>query len=764
MASPRTAPDADAAPAATALLRRPELWLAGAAFLASGGAGLVYQVAWQRILALQSGVGIYSVAMIVAVFMAGLGIGSHLGGTWSLKLDALGALRRFVLVELGIGLMGALSCAVYYDLLYRRALWIYDEPWRAALMHVVALLPPTVLMGMSLPLLARAMVADARTAGRVIGFLYAVNLLGASVGSLLTPWVLVRHFGIRGATYVAAAANLFTALAGLAATLLLRRRAAVREEEMTVPAPAGDPDAPGGRPLSLWIGLYAASGFCALALELIWFRLLDVAVKSKAQTLGTLLSLYLLGCAVGCLAGIWAVPRLRRPLRAFLLCQTGLLAYAGLMVVLLAFLPNDAPLLDRLHAYWSRGSYHTRHRLMLLLYGELPLLLFGPATALMGLSFPILHRAVQDDPRTSGRKVGLLQAANIVGCVAGSLLVGLVMLRLVGTTGALRLLMLAGVAFAVVGRRAGGGRVFVEMGALLALLAVFIPGPQRLWMRLHGTEQPQSLLREDESGVAALVPRMKAWIVFVDGKSHSWLPFGGVHTQLGATPAIVHPQPLDVAIIGLGSGDTAWASLCRPETRSLDVFEISSGQPRLLSRLAALEGEPLPDLRAFLGDPRLRVQHADGRHALARSRKLYDVIEADALWPDVSYAGNLYSREFFQLLSERLKPGGLVCTWAPTPRVYASFVPSFRYVLGPSSRTILIGSNDPIEGDLEQWRSRLGSEPVRRYLGKVRVETVENLLRALQPLNRGGRRFRSRAMNLDLFPRDEFDVPQNDAP
>src|SRR6185295_3052125 len=115
-------------------------------------------------------------------FMAGLGIGSHLGGLWSLRLDAPAALRRFVLVELGIALFGAASSFIYYDLLYTRALWLYDEPWRAGLMHMASLLPPTILMGMSLPLLSHAMVAEARTAGRTIGLLYAVNLLGAAVG------------------------------------------------------------------------------------------------------------------------------------------------------------------------------------------------------------------------------------------------------------------------------------------------------------------------------------------------------------------------------------------------------------------------------------------------------------------------------------------------------------------------------------------------------------------------------------------------------
>jgi hypothetical protein len=324
-------------------------------------------------------------------------------------------------------------------------------------------------------------------------------------------------------------------------------------------------------------------------------------------------------------------------------------------------------------------------------------------------------------------------------------------------------LVLAGIGFAIVGWRAYSKRsVFVEMAALLALVAALLPSQARLWTRLHGTEDPTSLVREDVTGLAALVPRKMNWVVFVDGKSHSWLPFGGVHTQLGAAPVIVHPDPKDVAIIGLGSGDTAWASLCRPETRSLDVFEISGGQPRLLRRLA--DREPLPDLRRFLADPRLAVHVADGRHALARSKKLYDIIEADALWPDVAYAGNLYSTEFFRLIGSRLKPGGMVCTWAPTPRVYSSFIGAFRYVLGPPNRSVLMGSNEPIDGDWPLWRDRLESAPVRGYLGEHRLEAVENLLKVLTQHNRRGGRPRGRDQNRDLFPRDEFELGEGAKP
>jgi len=181
--------------------------IAGVAFFVSGAASLVYQVAWQRILALHSGVGIYSVAMIVAAFLAGLGVGAALGGGGSARMGACQALVAFGLVELAIAAFGLASGTIYYDWLYLQAAWLYDAIWRAALVHLLALTPPTLLMGMSLPFLVRAMLREPRTAGRTIGLLYGINVLGASVGAMVTPWLLIRFWGIRGAVAAAAAAN-----------------------------------------------------------------------------------------------------------------------------------------------------------------------------------------------------------------------------------------------------------------------------------------------------------------------------------------------------------------------------------------------------------------------------------------------------------------------------------------------------------------------------------------------------------------------------
>jgi predicted membrane-bound spermidine synthase len=694
------------------------------------------------------------VAAIVAAFMLGLGAGSLGGGALSTRLGPRTALYAFAAVEVAIGAFGALSATLYYDVLYAKASWLYSPLWRAVLVHQLALLPPTFLMGMSLPLLARGTVLDAHAAGRTLGLLYGINLLGAALGALLAPWVLIRSYGIEGATWVAAGANVFAGMAGVLAGL----RARPASSPTPAPVPATPTSEGGG--LRQWIALYALSGFCALSLEVVWFRLLDVAVKSSAFTFGTLLCVYLLGSALGCFAAASLADRVARPLPVFLALQCALVAYAAAAVLVLVALPVEAPLVRWYYGYWA-GSVRFRFfewshwAGMLRLYGLLPAALFGLPTLLMGASFPLLQRAVQDDPATAGRKVGILQAANIAGCVTGSLLIGLVVLATFGTTGALRLILAAGLVFAVFGLRVGPRPLFAAAALVLVLLAVLVPEQGALWMRLHGRPAGAGQVSEDATGVAAVAAFPNgSHGVFVNGKHHSTIPFGGTHTRLGAAPAIVHPAPESVAIIGLGSGDTAWAAGCRPETRSVTVFEISGGQPGLLGAFAGAHG--YPPLRSLLSDPRVHIVIEDGRRALDSGDALYDVIEADALWPTVAYSGNLYSREFFAMCARRLKPGGLLCTWAPTPRIYATFVSALPHVIGLGDREVLIGSREPLVVDVRTWKRRLQAPAVQAYLGPEGAASTEWMLERLQSLHRSGRRFRAQDQNADLFPRDEF--------
>jgi len=734
--------------------------LVGLAFLASGAAALVYQVVWQRILALHTGMGITSIALIVSAFMAGLGLGSHAGGVLSARVGPTLALRLFAAIELLVGLFASLSCRLYYDVPERFLPGLYGSTLGMGLAHFLALVVPTFLMGMSLPFLVRAMVRDTATASRTIGTLYGINVLGASLGALVTPWLLIRFQGMEGAVLWGVAGN---ALAGSAALLagVGAKRAGTPPEAAPVASAAPLFD-PASSSLELWAVLYALSGFTALALEILWFRLIDVSVKSTAFTFGTVLCVYLLGLGTGSLLGAWNAARFRRPLRAFLLIQCLLLLYSSLAVAALARLPKAAPGYRWFFGYWAQDAFFQlgadwNLATLLRLYLLLPMALYGPPTVLMGLAFTALQRAVQDDPRTSGRKVGLLQAANIAGCVAGSLLVGLLLLDRLGTTGSLRLLLVLGLVFLAVLARHAGPRAALPWVIALALAFLALPGQDALWTRLHGVtdEARPSFIGEDASAVSAMTPGQPGhWRVTVNGLPHSWIPFEGLHTLLGAVPAIVHPEPSEVAVIGLGSGETAWAVACRSETRSVEVFEIAGAQPRLLQALAAATGAP--DLQRFLSDPRMRIEVADGRHALLRTEKRYDLIQVDALYRTSAMSGTLYSVEFFRLCARRLKPGGILCTQAPGRRTALSLAAAVPH--GLDLGNIVIGSNDPLPVDLPAWRARLAA--VTDYFGAEVAEGIRDRLTEARPLV--GNPHSRRGLNDDLFPRDEFSTPAKD--
>ena len=289
------------------------------------------------------------------------------------------------------------------------------------------------------------------------------------------------------------------------------------------------------------------------------------------------------------------------------------------------------------------------------------------------------------------------------------------------------------------------------------MIALLVPGERALWLRLHGLADGQALLAEDASGVVALTPReIGGWRVWVNGRTHSTLPFGGIHTALGAVPALIHPAPRDVVVIGLGSGDTAWAAGCRrDETRQVRVYEICSPQLGLLNALAA-SPEPPGKLNRFLRDPRLEVRVADGRHALSIGEDGYDLIEMDPLPPSAPYSGNLYSLEFFALCARRLNPGGVLCSWAPTTRVRRTFLRAMPYALELADGTILVGSRRPLGLDLAAWEERARSGAVRAYLGEDRAQKVLAVLRTARPAEAEGP---AEDVNRDLVPRDEFNRP-----
>src|SRR6266508_2488750 len=394
-----------------------------ALFVASGAAGLIYQVVWSRELVLVFGNTTQAVATIVTAFMAGLGFGSLVGGR--LADTSARPLRLYGAVELAVAVLAGLLPFVFEGLagLYR-GLWpsLVEHPVQLTAVRcslaLAAVAPATFLMGMTLPLLTRHLVRTLDEAGARLGELYAANTAGAMAGTLLGGFVLIELLGLRLTSYVAVALNL---LAGAGARLLSRRF----EDG---PPGGASPAGPSGRPprpqvprsfLTRRRAVLAAtfvSGLVALALEVLWTRMLAEGTGSSIYIFTTILAIFLLGIALG--SALYR--RLSRPrderLGALGVCLAGVGVLAQATVVLGSGAVGQVP-------------FFVRTVVVLL-----------PATVLMGYAFPLAGRLATPSAAAAGGSVGLLYAANTAGSILGSFGAAFVLAGTLGTNGSVLLL------------------------------------------------------------------------------------------------------------------------------------------------------------------------------------------------------------------------------------------------------------------------------------------------------------------------------------
>lgn len=752
-------------------------------FFLSGFAALLYQVIWQRLLVVFSGADVYSVTIIVTAFMLGLGLGSMVGGYLGDRWGPRLSLRAFAIAELCIGAFGLLSKALYYDVLYGMYPDLAATPALAAAVLLASLLWPTFFMGVSLPLLARALTTRLDGTGRVVGALYGWNTLGAAIGALVGTWVLLPWLGMHHALWVAAAVSLTCAAA---ATVLGRQlppdddRAGRRADAASVSTDAArGPFGFGG-----WVLVYALTGFIALGLELTWFRLLGVMLKSTTFTFGTLLAVYLSGLGLGAAMAAPRVERCRRPGLVFLALQCGAAMYtavstglmlaaigAGHPIKLVRYLGGNEPVdiaatLALLHDRpWSEWNALTPVFDLAVLYVVIPAVVVGPPTFLMGASFPYLQRAVHADLSRLGRRLGVLLSANIAGSALGAIVTGFVLLPGLGTAATLKVMVALSVVLLVpLLRAAWPGRS--STGPVLAALATasaaiaLMPDGALLWARLHATLPHLVLYGEDGAGLSLLKSESASFSepvgVFVNGLSQSWIPYGGIHTALGTLPALIHPEPARILVIGLGSGDTAYALAARPETARVTSVEIIGAQLGTLMQLSERRRDPA--LAALLSNQRIEHRAGDGRAFLRQSGQRFDIIEADALRPTSAFSGNLYSFEYFTQVRRQLAAGGLAVTWAPTARVRRTFAAVFPHVL--EFDQISVGSDTPIPFDPGQVVERAMRVRAHFQAAGIDVEALVGPYVQSSPRRIGPDDARDVGdLNTDLFPRDEFAGP-----
>src|SRR5262245_59220637 len=267
-------------------------------FFASGAAALIFQVAWQRVLSLHAGMDLFAATTVVAAFMAGLGMGNLLGGSIADRLTPKGAVLMYASAELLIGSFGWLSIWLLYKQYATFSPYLHGNA-SAFLFHFVLLSIPTTLMGATLPLLSRGVVRRSSEIAPMVGKLYGANTLGAAVGAMATAgWWILGRVGLEGVIQIAACLNLGSGL--LALSIFRTTDIAAQPAESSGPTTS---QATSLRRPSHWIILYGFTGFVSLALEVVWFRLLNVLMYSTTYTFSRLLAVYLIFFGFGVLAG-----------------------------------------------------------------------------------------------------------------------------------------------------------------------------------------------------------------------------------------------------------------------------------------------------------------------------------------------------------------------------------------------------------------------------------------------------------------------------
>lgn len=716
-------------------------------FFLSGAAALIYQTAWHRLLGLFAGADTIAAALVVGAFLLGLGVGSLAAGLYADRLTRRAALVAFALCEIGIAGFAALSPWLYYDVIYRGLLPVSSS--RAVVFGVVfaGLLWPTFLMGCSLPFLSKAVVRQISGSAQLIGRLYGVNTLGAGVGAFVGGWVLLGALGFDVTIYVGAALNLIVAAGGL----LLARGLDLSDP---APAPKASSEAPGnGSVVWGWAALVFVSGFLIVALQIVWYRLIGVMLQSNGYSFSLVLTVFLLGDAVGLLVGARVIDRIADPRRFFFQMQ-GVATALGLGGAWFVYFAIGIGLLPGTFVDRDIMGPGTAQPMLIAL---LLLVVVLPASFTMGFSFPVVQKAVQQDLARLGSRVGFVQLANIVGNSAGSLVAGLLLLDLLGTAGTLRLLAAIGLAFAaiqLVGAR-GTRWAYVPAAVLAAGLALF-PGGEGFWRRLHGLTGERAIVAEDKTGLSVLKFNSddKAKL-YIQGHSQSDLPFATVHSFLGAIGPLTHEQPRHVLVIGSGTGGTPYAAGAHPLTERVRLIEIVEPVIDTLRQYAKDGGKQGID--RLLNDRKFQVVVADGRHALALDGTTYDVIEADAILPKTALSGLLNSQEFFRQVRTKLAPGGIYVQWAPTPRSVDTFRSVFPYVT--LMHPALLGSDRPIPLDRDRILALLARPEVEAHFAAAGTDRAELRQwfadKKIEPLNEGKTATAPEA-NTDFFPRDEY--------
>ena len=696
---------------------------------------------------------VFSVSVVLAAFMAGLGLGSYLFGyaidrlsdTEDSSGDKTTALLMYGWIEILIfasGTLLSLIFANFSDLYASLHSIIPESPLIQNLVKVVfafgLMLIPTTFMGATLPIISKYCVTDDSRIGTQVSLLYALNTLGAALGCLMTGFFLMGTFGVLQTVFLAAGVNL---LIGVGALSIYLETTPGASWKFRLP-PLRMPRLNWSRDQKFWMSISFICGFTALAYEVLWTRLLVFSIASTVYSFSMMLTVFLLGIFLGSLLLIPLAKRVHDIRTLLLILQAG----TGLYVI-----GSLYGIESILSAPWNGYNLTEPATAFLRYFKDSAGLMLIP-TLLLGMCFPLLIKMVSGGHENIGKATGQIYSANTAGAILGSLCAGFLFLPNLGSQVSLTLVATLNLLTVVLLFRTGNYLTMpvrkgltVVFTALVLFVNMAIPSEllNPFFMRDSAGKHNVKQLMYFEEGLSDTVavfkddygvvdPTAKRLITNGISMSASNMIASRYMKLFSHIPILLVDKPDDVLVVCFGTGQTTGTAGLHPRVKSVDSLELSA------SVLNA--GKVFADQNyQVLQNPKLNFVIQDGRNHLLTTRKLYDVITSEPPPPRTAFTVNLYTQEYYQLQKKHLKPGGISAQWIPLhsqgEKEVAMHFQTFRSVfpytmawLPVANEMIIIGSDQPIQIDFEKLKSRLEEPEVKQALADIEIPDIFSFL------------------------------------
>jgi spermidine synthase len=698
-------------------------------FIGSGCAALIYEVVWLQLLQLVIGSSAVSLGVLLGTFMGGMCLGSFLLPRY---IDPTHhPLKVYAYLELVIGVFGLLLLWFMPLIGSAYTSWAGGSVIIRSIVAAICLLPPTLMMGATLPAVAR-WVQTTPAGVSWLGFFYGGNIGGAVLGSLLAGFYLLRVHDMAFATYTAAALNVVVAVLALVIAKMTTHEPVADDRSVLVRAPGA---------AAVYVTI-ALSGFTALSAEVLWTRLLSLLFGATVYTFSLILAVFLFGLGIGSTVGSAIARGSKNPRAALGWCQMavcGALGWAAYMLTeSLPYWPINPSISQVLP---GAAFYNFQLDIVRCMWVVLP------GAILWGASFPLALAAVAAPGQDPGRLVGGVYAANTVGAIVGSLGTGLALVIWTGTQTAEQVLIVISAISALImlapiaagegsqAEKPAAARRFAWAGTVVLIAATAtagllarsvppVPGLLVAYGRYAATWINQSNVIYVGEGLNAFVA-----VTELSTGVRNYHNAGKVQASsepqdmrlqrmLGHLTHLIPGSPTKTLVIGCGAGVTAGAVSIGPNVEHVTIAEIEPLVPQVVSTYFAQHNYDV------VNSKKVRIHLDDARHYLLTTDERFDAITSDPLDPWVKGAANLYTQEFFEEVKRHLNPGGVVTLFV---QLYESNTAAVKSEIGTFFKAfpngvvwgntnngqgydlVIMGQVDPIKINLDEMEAKLQS-------------------------------------------------------